>query len=146
MEIEIFTDGGSRGNPGPAAIGVVIKEKSGKKIYNIGRYIGISTNNDAEYKALLEGLSYLVEHFKVKSAEKKMGLNVSCFLDSELVVKQMNGEYKVKNPNIKTLWKKIKELERRFSSIEYVHIPREKNSEADYLVNQALDFNIKNVL
>ncbi|HOA18589.1 MAG TPA: ribonuclease HI family protein [bacterium] len=139
MEIEIFTDGGSRGNPGPAAIGVVIKEKSGKKIYNIGRYIGISTNNDAEYKALLEGLSYLVEHFKVKSAEKKMGLNVSCFLDSELVVKQMNGEYKVKNPNIKTLWKKIKELERRFSSIEYVHIPREKNSEADYLVNQALD-------
>ncbi len=139
MEIEIFTDGGSRGNPGPAAIGVVIKEKSGKKVYNIGRYIGISTNNDAEYKALLEGLSYLVEHFKEKSAEKKMGLNVSCFLDSELVVKQMNGEYKVKNPNIKTLWKKIKELERRFSSIEYVHIPRQKNSEADYLVNQALD-------
>jgi len=139
MEIEIFTDGGSRGNPGPAAIGVVIKEKSGKKIYNIGRYIGISTNNDAEYKALLEGLSYLVEHFKVRSVEMKMGLNVSCFLDSELVVKQMNGEYKVKNPNIKTLWKKIKELERRFSSIEYVHIPREKNSEADYLVNQALD-------
>ncbi len=139
MEIEIFTDGGSRGNPGPAAIGVVIKEKSGKKVYNIGRYIGISTNNDAEYKALLEGLSYLVEYLKEKSAGKKIDLNVSCFLDSELVVKQMNGEYKVKNPNIKTIWKKIKELEKRFTSIEYVHIPREKNSEADYLVNQALD-------
>jgi len=130
MEVIMFTDGGSRGNPGPAAIGVVIKNKSGETIQKIGKYIGESTNNDAEYKALLEGIGSLKE-MKVKS--------VICFLDSELVVKQLNGLYKVKNANIKTLWKKIKELEKNFGSITYTHVKREKNYEADAIVNDVLD-------
>ena len=130
MEVIMFTDGGSRGNPGPAAIGVVIKNKSGETIQKIGKYIGESTNNDAEYKALLEGIGSLKE-MKVKS--------VSCFLDSELVVKQLNGLYKVKNTNIKTLWKNIKELEKNFDSITYTHVKRDKNYEADAIVNDVLD-------
>lgn len=130
MEVTMFTDGGSRGNPGPAAIGVVIKNKSGETIQKIGKYIGESTNNDAEYKALLEGIKSLKD-MKVKS--------VSCFLDSELVVKQLNGLYKVKNANIKILWKSIKDLEKNFGSITYTHVKREKNFDADAIVNDVLD-------
>jgi ribonuclease HI len=130
MEVMLFTDGGARGNPGPAAIGVVIKNHKGDVLQKIGKYIGESTNNDAEYKALLEGLSSL----------KEMGAtNVKCYLDSELVVKQVNGLYKVKNENIKKLWHKIKTLEKDFKVITYHHVKREKNWEADLIVNEVLD-------
>jgi ribonuclease HI len=130
MEVTMFTDGGARGNPGPAAIGVVIKNHKGDIIQKIGMYIGESTNNDAEYKALLEGMVSLKETGATK---------VKCFLDSELVVKQMNGIYKVKNANIKNLWTKIKILEKSFKEITYHHIKREQNQEADSIVNEVLD-------
>ena len=130
MEISIYTDGGARGNPGPSAIGVVIKDHKGKVLEKIGKFIGSTTNNDAEYKALLEGLQ-TAGHMGAKI--------INCHLDSELVVKQMNGNYKVKNSNLKTLWKEIKILENTFSKVTYRHIPREKNYEADALVNQVLD-------
>jgi len=130
MEVTMFTDGGARGNPGPAAIGVVIKNHKGDVIQRTGKYIGESTNNDAEYKALLDGVTSL----------KEMGATkVKCFLDSELVVKQMNGLYKVKNQNIKTLWSKIKIIEKSFEEISYHHVKREKNMEADSIVNEVLD-------
>jgi ribonuclease HI len=130
MEVSMFTDGGARGNPGPAAIGVVIKDNKHKVIHKVGKYIGVGTNNDAEYSALIEGLVFLA------------GLNYSrviCHLDSELVVKQLNGLYKVKNVKIKKHWNRIKVLEKNFSHIEYKHVKREKNHEADELVNQVLD-------
>lgn len=130
MEVIMFTDGGSRGNPGPAAIGVVIKSKDGSISHKIGKYIGESTNNDAEYKALIEGLNYL-EKIKIEK--------VTCYLDSELVVKQLNGLYKVKNPNIKNHWDIIKSKEKQFSSISYIHVKRDKNKEADSIVNEVLD-------
>ena len=126
----MFTDGGARGNPGPAAIGVVIKDHKHKVVHKIGKYIGVGTNNDAEYTALIEGLTFLTE---LKYPE------VICHLDSELVVKQLNGLYKVKNVKIKKYWSKVKALEKYFSHIEYKHVKRERNHEADELVNQVLD-------
>lgn len=129
-EVNMFTDGGARGNPGPAAIGVVIKDSKHKTIHNIGKYIGATTNNNAEYLALVEGLTFLKD---LKCSQ------VDCFLDSELVVKQLNGLYKVKNAAIKFHWKMIKDLEKHFEKITYHHVNREKNWEADKLVNQVLD-------
>jgi ribonuclease HI len=135
MEIILFTDGGSRGNPGPAAIAAVIKSHQGKLLKEIGKYIGVSTNNDAEYKALIEGLTGAIT-FKPSQ--------VDCYLDSELVVKQLTNQYKVKNENIKTLWAKVKELEFKIGNVSYHHIRREKNKEADALVNKVLDSTLKN--
>jgi ribonuclease HI len=126
----MFTDGGARGNPGPAAIGVVIKSDKHKIIHKVGKYIGTTTNNNAEYAALIEGLTFLKE---LKYSQ------VNCYLDSELVVKQLNGLYKVKNKNIKKNWNKIKALEKNFIRITYQHVKRERNREADGLVNQVLD-------
>jgi ribonuclease HI len=130
MKVYINTDGGSRGNPGPAAIAAVIKDEGKKKLREVGVYIGVATNNEAEYKALIEGL---------KSAKELGALMVDCFLDSELVVKQLNGQYKVKNPKIRVWWQEIKAMEPAFKSVSYRHIPREENSEADALVNKVLD-------
>jgi ribonuclease HI len=126
----IHTDGGARGNPGPAAIGVVIQNKESGVITKIGVYIGHATNNQAEYSALIEAL---------QNAQKEKPSQVECLLDSELVVKQLNGEYKVKEPTIKKLWARVKELEKTFPQITYKHIPREKNKEADKIVNEVLD-------
>ena len=130
MEVSVFTDGGARGNPGPAAIGVVIKNNKHEIIHKIGKYIGMATNNDAEYAALTEGLVFLTEQ---KYSQ------VKCYLDSELVVKQLNGLYKVKNQGIKKHWNKIKAMEKNFSHITYHHVKRGRNKEADELVNQVLD-------
>ena len=99
-------------------------------VREFGKYIGESTNNDAEYRALLEGLLILKE-MGVKKAE--------CFLDSELVVKQLNGLYKVKNESIKKHWSKIKVLEKDFEKLSYTHVLREKNKQADKIVNEVLD-------
>jgi len=135
MEIRMHTDGGARGNPGPAAIAVVIKNHQGKVLEKFGKFIGNSTNNDAEYKALLEGM---------KKAKTLKPESVSCYLDSELVVKQMTGLYKVKNQNIKKHWEEIKRLEFEIGQVKYHHVPREKNKEADALVNKVLDSPHKN--
>jgi len=130
MKLIINTDGGARGNPGPGAIGIVIKNEQGEKVLEVGRYIGVCTNNDAEYQALIAGLL---------GAQDKEGTELICYLDSELVVKQLNGAYKVKEARMKEYFKKVKELESEFESVSYIHIERTKNKEADAIVNQVLD-------
>ena len=132
-KLQIFTDGGARGNPGPAGIGVVIW--SGHDLAGRHRkYIGEATNNQAEYQAIIHGLEQA----------KKLGADeVECFLDSELVVKQLNREYKVKNKDLAPLFVKVWNLSLGFKKITFAHIPREKNKEADKLVNEAIDHGTK---
>lgn len=136
-EITINTDGGSRGNPGPSAIGVVIKSKD-QKIVELAEYLGITTNNVAEYTAVIKALEYLID--------KKITTNQLTFvLDSELVVKQIKGLYKVKLPHLQELNQKIKKLISEIQSINqsikisFDHVLREKNKDADRLVNSCLD-------
>lgn len=131
-KIVVFTDGGSRGNPGPAAVGVYV-ETLGKKICQC---IGNRTNNDAEYEALilaLEKIKTIVGKEKAKRSE------IDCYLDSELVVKQLNHEYKLKEERIQAYFIKIWNLMLDYGKVTFTHIPREKNKIADALVNQALD-------
>lgn len=135
--INVFTDGGARGNPGPAASGVYIEEETGKEIASFGVYIGNTTNNVAEYTAVIEALRWLLKH-KEKIITEDISINF--FLDSQLVVFQLNGLYKVKNELLHSLFKKIRELELQIQkSIRYSHIPREQNKKADREVNRALD-------
>jgi ribonuclease HI len=136
MNLFVFTDGGSRGNPGPAAIGVYITDDKGKELASIGKVIGSTTNNVAEYKAILEALTWIAEN------KHKLGqdLEISFFMDSELAYRQIAGIYKIKNENLRELVYKIKEKEKEIaSSISYAHVRREKNKNADKLVNLALD-------
>jgi len=132
MRATLFTDGGSRGNPGPAGIGFVLKisDKGMDELVEYKEYIGKATNNQAEYRALLAGLEEAVER-GVKE--------LTCFLDSELVVKQVKGLYKMKNPGLRPLWEQVCGLKDDFSKIDFKHVPRAKNEEADRLVNEALD-------
>ncbi len=125
---KLFTDGGARGNPGPAAIGGVLT--IGDKKFNFSEYIGKATNNQAEYQALLKGLELAKEH----QVEE-----LACFLDSELVVRQINREYKVKDAELAILFVKIWNVAQKFKKINFSHIPREMNTAADKLVNEALD-------
>lgn len=133
MNYTLYSDGGARGNPGPAAIGYVLYDEQGKIIAEQGDYIGIATNNQAEYKALLAALEHCKEIFKATH------VNLVCFLDSELIVRQLNRQYKVKNQGIQELFKKVTQLLAYFTRIEFRHIPREQNERADYLVNKVLD-------
>ena len=130
----INTDGGARGNPGPAGIGAVFYFDDGtgnqKLIAEIKEYIGEQTNNFAEYTALIKALE--------KAAE--LGYErVLCVLDSELVVKQLNGLYKVREETLKPLATKVLSLTNKFKSVTFTHVKREKNKEADRLVNEAID-------
>ncbi|MEJ0021295.1 MAG: ribonuclease HI family protein [Candidatus Doudnabacteria bacterium] len=126
----LYTDGGARGNPGPAAIGIAIFDQSGKELKRLGQMIGETTNNQAEYKALIAGL---------EAAEKLNATEVVCHLDSELVVKQMQGKYKVREPGLQDLAPQVFRLLGKFKHVQFVHVPREKNQLADELVNEALD-------
>ena len=132
MKLIVYTDGGARGNPGPGAIGVVIKNHSGEVIKEIGKNIGKSTNNEAEYKAIITGLETCFE----KGAKE-----LECYLDSQLVVSQLKGEFKVKDAKLKILWAQAKNVEKNFKEVLYFHIPREKNYLADKIVNEVLDSN-----
>jgi len=132
--LTIYSDGGSRGNPGPAGIGFVIKDESGKIAKEGKKFLGEKTNNEAEYIALGLALKSELE-LKVKK--------ITCFLDSELVVKQLNGIYRVKEPRLAPLFSKVKETASGFDAVTYKNIPRERNKEADKLVNEALDENGK---
>ena len=128
--VVIFTDGAAEPNPGPAAIGVIIKDKQGKLIDRISRYIGIATNNQAEYRAIITAL------------EKAINLgatHVEMNSDSELVVRQINGRYRVKNAALKPLHQQVKQLQGLLRGFTIIHIPREQNTEADKLTNAALD-------
>lgn len=129
-KLTIFSDGGARGNPGPAAIGFVLKDKAGTTVYKEGKFIGRATNNCAEYTAITAAL---------KKARDLGATQVQCYLDSELVVRQLNGQYKVRDENIRRHFSEIVRLVKFFQKVDFHHIARSKNFEADYLVNRALD-------
>jgi len=134
----LHTDGGARGNPGPAAIGAVIIAEPGIKTYRISRKIGSTTNNDAEYQAVLAALVFLKDSKNILGIYEKTVINF--YSDSTLIVNQINGLFKIKQPLFKEYFLKIRYLEQEIkANIYYRTIPREKNTEADKLVNQALD-------
>src|SRR3989338_6325075 len=137
--IAIHTDGAARGNPGEAGAGAVIKVKSEKlkvKSYCVKLYLGVATNNQAEYRALILGL---VEAKKIIQKERIEGVKVLCYSDSELLVRQMKGEYRVKNKDLQVLFLKALELVKTFQRVLFIRIPREKNKEADALANEAIE-------
>ncbi|HSQ77349.1 MAG TPA: ribonuclease HI family protein [Nitrospirota bacterium] len=133
MELTIFTDGASRNNPGEAGAGVFIM-RDGQPLEKIARYLGTTTNNIAEYQAAIIGLEHCV----------KLGASmVRLHADSELMVKQLNGLYKVKNEGLKPLHTRVKELIAKIGRVEVKYIPREQNKEADALANKAIDEKIE---
>ena len=137
-KIYINTDGGSRGNPGQAAIGVVYFDEHGNELHHYKEAIGVATNNQAEYRAIIKGLEMILKSkwHQNNGAE----CEIICRLDSQLVVEQINGNYKVKNDDIKLFISSIRELLTKIAKpVTFVHIPREENKRADKLVNQALD-------
>ncbi len=131
----IHADGGARGNPGPAALGVVIEGRGIAK-HEYGEYLGIATNNVAEYKAVIFALKKLKQ---LVGSEKAKSGSVRVHVDSELLVRQLNGEYKVKEPDIQDLFLELWNLKLDFGDIVFRHIPREENTAADRMVNYALD-------
>lgn len=126
----LHTDGGARGNPGPAGIGVVLQAPNGDVIEEIGRGIGWATNNVAEYEGLIAGLQAAREHGASE---------LEVFMDSTLVVEQMKGSYKVKNPGLRTLHGRARTLAQQFDKITFTAVPRAKNKEADRLSNRGMD-------
>jgi probable phosphoglycerate mutase len=129
----IHTDGGARGNPGPAAIGVVLEvERDGARetIGEVAETIGVASNNVAEYRAIIRAL---------EAAERLGASSVTCLLDSLLVVEQLNGRYRVKSEDMKPLHARVRELAGHFALVTFQHVRREQNQEADRLVNLALD-------
>ena len=128
--LTVNVDGGARGNPGPAAIGIVVRDGEGEVLGEVGEAIGRATNNVAEYRALLRGIELAAEH----GAEE-----LELVGDSELVVRQVEGRYKVKNAGMKELHEEVKRALREFDSWSIRHVRRENNADADRLVNQALD-------
>ena len=130
MKARLETDGGARGNPGPAAAAYVLEAEDGTVLAERGEAIGVATNNVAEYRALVAGLRKAVE----------LGVEeVEVVSDSELLVKQMTGEYRVKNTDLMELSLEAKRLERKFAGVRYTAVRRAKNERADRLVNEALD-------
>lgn len=129
MRYQLFCDGASRSNPGDASIGISIL-LDGKEVHTISKKIGIATNNEAEYQALIDGLNYCVDN-SIKE--------IKVFLDSNLVVEQVNKNFKVKAGNLKVLNSKVDDLIQEFNFIEINHVYREENKRADQLANMALD-------
>ena len=129
-KLTIHTDGGARGNPGPAGIGAIAKNEKGETVFEISEYIGEATNNQAEYRALLVA---------IEKAGELGAQEVDFVLDSELVVKQMKREYKVKNKELAPLFVKIYNAVMQFKKVTFRHVPREMNKEADALANRAMD-------
>jgi ribonuclease HI len=123
-------DGGSRGNPGPAGAGAVLRTPAGKVVREMKQYLGWATNNIAEYQGLIMGLQAAGEYGPARLVIR---------LDSELVVRQLNGQYKVKSPNLQPLYQQARRLLAQMAEVEIVHIPRGRNSLADALANQAMD-------
>ena len=132
MKLKIYTDGGARGNPGPAAVGALILDEKNEILAEYADTIGEATNNIAEYRALILGLL---------RAKELGATELECFLDSELVVKQLNGEYKLKNYNLQKLYDEVGKAARAFQKISFNHKRREEEGmrRADQLVNHALD-------
>ena len=130
MHVQVHTDGGSRGNPGPAAAAAVVTDKAGNVLHRAGIFLGTATNNVAEYHGLLTGLM---------AAAGVGACHVQVLSDSELLVRQMNGQYRVRNAGLRPLFEKARGLSERFDRCEFTHVRRERNEVADALVNEALD-------
>ena len=126
---QLFSDGGARGNPGPAGCGWTL-QKEGTEIACGKKFLGVTTNNVAEYTGLIEGLRHAINTRET---------NLHCFLDSLLIVEQIRGAYKVKSQKLKPLFMEIQALIRQFDTISFDHIPREQNKRADELANEAMD-------
>ena len=124
--IEVYVDGASLGNPGPSGIAIIIK-KDGKVLERYSSFAGVRTNNQAEYIAVLKALDMA----------KRYGNRVKIYSDSELVVRQLNGKYAVKNKNLRELYRKVKNLEREFSEVKYIHVPRNQNMDADMMAKNS---------
>jgi ribonuclease HI len=136
MKLIIYTDGGSRGNPGPAAIGVVVCDEKGATVKKYSEYLGEKTNNEAEYEAVIFALK------KVKALYGKgkvKGMKLEIRSDSELMVKHLNHEYKIEQEHLQKLFMQVWNLMLDFGEVRFVHVPRERNKEADRLVNECLD-------
>lgn len=134
-KISIFTDGGARGNPGPAALGVFIEDENKQELARVGKRIGDATNNVAEYSAILEGLSWAVENKQKYNIE-----SLNFYMDSQLACSQLRGIFKVKNPKIREFVFAIRQKEAELKvPVLYTHISREENFKADFMVNLALD-------
>ena len=129
----LYTDGAARGNPGLAGAGVVIADAQDKIIHKGKKFLGHLTNNQAEYQALILGLKLVQKTINCEESE------LTCFLDSQLIARQMSGQYRVKNIELKALFVEAKKLASELSRVKFIHIPREKNTEADKLANMAID-------
>ncbi len=134
-DIIVFTDGGARGNPGPAALGVFIKNDKNEILAQIGKYIGETTNNVAEYSAIIEALNWIIKNKDTAGADR-----IYFYMDSQLAYSQLVGIYKIKNDRIREMMFEIRKKEKEIGTpIYYNHVPRERNKQADALVNLALD-------
>ena len=140
-KIIIYTDGGSRGNPGPSAFGVVFTDIQGNIIKKYSQYIGKTTNNEAEYQGLIFALKKAKQLF---GREKAKNLPIEIRSDSKLLVSQMNGKYKILNPRIQRLFLEAWNLKIDYNNLEINLVPREQNKLADQQVNQALDYQTSN--
>jgi ribonuclease HI len=131
-DLRIYTDGAARGNPGPAAIAGLMVDAKGVVLKTFSKFLGRRTNNESEYEALLVGLSLATRFTRGR---------VKCFLDSELIVKQLNGEYRVRKPELADLWLRVRKLQDAFQQVTFVHVPRteENMKEVDKLANRVLD-------
>jgi ribonuclease HI len=128
--LRLFTDGAARGNPGPAGLGLVLEDDQGMRLWGGCRYIGTATNNQAEYLALIDGLR--------KASEWKPD-SLEVYMDSQLVVEQVAGRFKVRNPDLRPLHTQATNLLRGFPEVTVKHVPRERNRSADALANKAID-------
>ena len=133
MKLIIYTDGASRGNPGHASFGFTVSDGSGKLLHSRGKYIGIATNNVAEYTGVYEALKFVKEKYGDRATE------IEFYADSKLVAEQLSGRFKIKSAHLKPIIEKIKILSLELVRVEYSHIPRSQNSAADRLANLALD-------
>ncbi len=136
VSLIVYTDGGARGNPGPAALGVVIQDAKGNLIKKYGEALGIKTNNEAEYEAVISALKKIKALYGLEKTKK---MEIEMKMDSELVMRQLSGKYKIAEERLFPLFIKIWNLRMDFGKITFSHIPREKNREADRMVNEALD-------
>ena len=128
--VTIFTDGGARGNPGPAGSGAVVFSSAGDVLLELKRFLGTETNNVAEYTAIVMGL---------QGARELGAKEANVYLDSELAVRQLNGVYRVKNARLMKFYLEVQDLVRQFERVTFTHVRRERNKHADRLVNQAID-------
>lgn len=142
MQFTLYADGGARGNPGPAGAGAVVFDASGKRVVEVADYLGVATNNIAEYEAVLRGLHALVKEYPENYFAHA---SITIKMDSKLVIEQLKGNYKVKHPNLTPRYLEVKNvLARHFSNIEFVHVPRAQNADADLLANKAMDEGARN--